>query len=415
MKPRNLFHNLAVAALVIIASASAYAQQPTSKPPRQEKLLNGLKLLMWTEPASDKVTLRLRIHSGSAFDPQGKEGVMKLLAENLFPNENTREFFREDLGGEITVSSNYDYIQIDASAKSDEFLTMIEAVATAVSNPAIDKETTAKMKSGLSAKVAELEKDTSYIADRAVAKRLFGTFPYGRPELGTTESIAKIDFADLLEARQRFLTADNATVAISGKFDPALAFRASRRYFGGWLKSDKAVPPTFKQPDEPDTKPMEIVLSENANPEVRFARRGWARNDKDYYASEILGVIIDSRFKSVMSESAGENFTATQYSHILPGFIVISYRSKASLPGKVFEWPVRITDEEFSRAKTSVLAAIDRRSIADRWLDVDTYKLASVADDIKAFQITTVFAVQSVADRFAKNPEVSVYVRGEKK
>src|SRR4051794_41074422 len=58
--------------------------------PRQEKLLNGLKVLMWNDDKADKVSLTVRVHSGSAFDPQGKEGVMKLLAQHLFPNKEAQ-------------------------------------------------------------------------------------------------------------------------------------------------------------------------------------------------------------------------------------------------------------------------------------------------------------------------------------
>ena len=69
------------------------AQTPKIAEPRQEKLLNGLKLLIWNAPDAEKVTIKLRIHSGSAFDPQGNEGVMALLGDALFPNEAQREFF----------------------------------------------------------------------------------------------------------------------------------------------------------------------------------------------------------------------------------------------------------------------------------------------------------------------------------
>ena len=106
-------------------------------------------------------------------------------------------------------------MQIDASAKADEFLTLLEAVSTAVSNPTIDKETTPKLIARRLEKLKRLEADAAYIADKAAAKRLFGKFPYGRPELGTTETVAKLGFADVLEAKQRFLTSDNATVSIS--------------------------------------------------------------------------------------------------------------------------------------------------------------------------------------------------------
>ena len=78
--------------LLVFASGS-FAQTPK---PRQETLLNGLKLLMWRDSTANKVTLKVRIHSGSSFDPQGREGVMKILAENIFPTPESRDFFKDD-------------------------------------------------------------------------------------------------------------------------------------------------------------------------------------------------------------------------------------------------------------------------------------------------------------------------------
>ena len=228
---------------------SVFAQTPNLTEPREEKLLNGTKLLVWNDPKADKVVVKIRIHSGSAFDPQGKEGTMQLLSDILFPNDSTREFFTDDLGGNLEVIMNYDYIQINASGTSDKFLTILETLAPAVTNPQINKETTEKVRAALLLKVKELEKNPSYVADQAVAKRLFGNFPYGRPQLGSAESVAKIDFADILLADQKFLTADNATIAISGNVKPDFALRATKRLFGGWLKADKKIPATFAQPE----------------------------------------------------------------------------------------------------------------------------------------------------------------------
>src|SRR5688572_24000301 len=216
MKFRSLFKKICLSVLCLAMLAIAVAaQKPGSSVPRQERLLNGLKLLMWSDPAATDVKISIRIHSGSAFDPQGKEGLMKLLAENIFPTKESRDFFAEDLGGSVEVISNYDYIQINATARSTEFLTLLEALAQAVSVPTIDKDTTAALKKSLTEKLVALEKDPVYVADQAAAKRLFGTFPYGRPQLGTVESLQRIDFADLQFVKERFLLADNATVAMS--------------------------------------------------------------------------------------------------------------------------------------------------------------------------------------------------------
>jgi predicted Zn-dependent peptidase len=402
MRFRNLFQKFAVLLVcAIFAVGPAFSQKPGSTTPRQEKLLNGLKVLMWTDPAAPDVKVSIRIHSGSAFDPQGKEGLMQLLADNIFPNAPSKAFFSEDLGGGVEVITNYDYIQVNAWAKPDQFVTLLETLAQAVSNPVIDRETTAELKKALAERLAVLEKDPVYVADLAASKRLFGTFPYGRPQLGSTESLQRIDFADLTLARERFLSADNATVAISGNYNGDLGFRAARRYFGAWLKSDKRVPSTFRQPDAPDTKPLEISVAAPSG-RTSFALRGLARNDPDYPASVIFANILRSR-----AEKGPAGITVSHQARVLPGVVMVSAPGSALFPFALFS--ERISEAEFTRARSEVAAEFSKRSLVDRWLDSDTYRIQP-APETPAWQSVTLSDVQRVADRLAKNPIASVIV-----
>src|SRR5438067_1946099 len=86
------------------------------------------------------------------------------------------------------------------------------------------------------------------IADRAIAARLFGVHPYARFVVGTPESLARVERNDLLLARDRFITADNARLVMIGGVEPARAMRAFRQFLGAWRKSEALVPATFRQP-----------------------------------------------------------------------------------------------------------------------------------------------------------------------
>ncbi|MGB7070091.1 MAG: insulinase family protein [Pyrinomonadaceae bacterium] len=409
MNNKNLFTKIVFVALIIIIAISLLAPAifgQAMPAPRQEKLLNGLKVLMWPNTPSNKVTVKLRIHSGSAFDPQGKEGVMKLLAENIFPSSESRNFFAEDLGGGLKIDSNYDFIQIDATSDPSQALELLETIAAAVSNPAIDRETTANLKKSILEKLGVLEKNPAYLADRASAERLFGTFPYGRPELGTTRSISAIEYPDLIDARLRFLTADNATLAVTGKFDRNLIYRAIRRYFGGWTKSDRRVPSTFRQPDAPDVKPLEKIYLGTGSSEVRYSFRGIARNDKDLASSKILARIIRDRVEKMTNRS---NVYVSSNSHRLPGSFTVKYNGSNASDGLIERaFAGKITDAEFSKSKTDVISALTEYDLANHWLDVDTFGISSVADTVGSYQKADLADVQRVADLLSRNPVVTV-------
>ncbi|MBK8467016.1 MAG: insulinase family protein [Chloracidobacterium sp.] len=416
------FRNIVICTfLVTIVLSSVFFSQTTLPAPKQEKLLNGLRVLMWQDAKAEQVWVTIRVHSGSAFDPQGKEGLMQMLSDNLFPNEASREFFREDLEGDLKITTTYDYIQIDAMSKPDSLLTMLETVATAISNPVIDKETTTKLRADLLAKITGMEADPAYLADRAVAKRLLGTFPYGRPQNGTVDSLKKIDFGDLIDAKTRFVTADNATLTISGNFDRAAGFRAVRRYFGGWLKSDKKVPATFRQPDAPPAG-VQIIASPKAEvTAVRFAIRGTSRGSKDFAASSVFAAILESRLKARVPEAFASRVFVRNEIYLLPGVITIGFSAgKDDLGtgnGKVDANDLiakalsdAVTDAEFQSAKTVSVATWNTRTAPLFWLDNDTYKTTSIETDRLVFNNLALADVRAYADTVKGSPMASVLV-----
>ncbi len=406
--------------LFIFANLSA-AQKIDS--PRQENLLNGLRVLMWNSPAADKITLKLRIHSGSAFDRQDREGTMALLGDIIFPNEQFKEFFADDLGGSLDVTSNYDYIQINITGDKDKLLTMLETLANAVSKPEITKETTDKVRTERLEIVKGLEKDQVYIADQAARNLLLGDYPYGRPQNGDSESLAKIDFADVLFAKQRFLSSDNATLAIVGDLKTDFVMRAVRRYFGSWMKSDGKIPATFTQPENPVEKKLGIETDYGENSQVRYAMRGFARKDKDFHASQILTKVLQNRIQKQIPVNYGKDVFVRQDARFLSSVIFFGY---TSMPVPIIAAPVNptpgktenivtlvmtgdISTEEFNRAKTDYLIDLAKNDFVENWLDVDTYKL-SYKDEIKKPENVTLVDVNRTLEKLRKEPIVAVSV-----
>ncbi|MFL6468103.1 MAG: M16 family metallopeptidase [Pyrinomonadaceae bacterium] len=418
--------SLAVCLLSLIFSNFCLAQGPQ---PRQEKLLNGLKVLMWNDPGSDKVNVKLRIHAGAAFDPQEKEGTMCLTADAFFPTNESREFFSDDLGGSLSIVCNYDYIEFDATSKAESYVPLLETLGSTISNPLIDRQTTDAVKSRLVTKLAGDEKNAAIVADLAVRKRLLASFPYGRSSIGTSNSIRNIDFADLKAAYDRLFGADNATLAISGNFSIDNGYRAIRRYFGSWLKSDKKVPSTFKIPDPPPAGTQIVESPEAGITEIRYAIRGVARNDKDFAAASVLAKVIEQRIRNKAPEAQRNNVWVKNYSNVLPGVIVIGFsRIQREIQAAVtVEKPKsevsdfvvnalneRVTEAEFAVAKNAAIAELNSRDFVTRWLDADTYKFASVKTDQAAADSVTTADVQRVADQMRQQAIASVLLLTQK-
>lgn len=421
--------------LTVFLSTFAFAQPSKQAAPRQDVLLNGLKVLIWSDPTAEKTTIKLRVHGGSMFDPKDKMGVLALLGDLLFPTDQAKAFFTEDLEGSLDVTTNYDYIQINATGKSSELLAMLETISNAVINPQITPENFKAATEARLKKVQSLEKNPSYLADRAAAKRLLGEFPYGRSAEGTSESLAKIDRADILFAQQRFLTSDNATLEIIGNLKQDYAFRATRQLFGGWVKSDKKVPATFAMAVDPDPNPQ-MIETNFVEPnligqfEYRWATRGISRRDKDYFAMRFLVNLLQNRFRSKVDKNLQSGISVVHERNLLPGVLLFKFSLPVQLPTDApkrsdislfgIESPLTLLKEpissnEFDQTRSEILAEIDQKPLTDKMLDIDTFKLVSVDDEMKKLNSVTLADVQRVADKLSKQPFVSVFLQNSKK
>lgn len=309
------FSALFLSSLISCAGATALAQNAPE--PRREQLLNGLQVLYLPRPADANVFLKLRIHSGAAFDMAGKAGTMALLGDALFPDASTREYFTDELGGRLEVTTNYDSINITLSGKAQKFEGIIDLLHNALINTQLNAEMVNRLRDARLKLIQETSIAPTSIADRAASARLFGDFPYGRPFSGSTETMARIDRADLLLARERFLNSNNATLVIIGGVEERRAMRALRQLLGIWRKSEQIVPATFRQPEKPDARIQIVDLPGAETAEVRFAARSLARSDRDYWAATLLALIAHDRLQASHPALAKSPFFVRNEAHKL--------------------------------------------------------------------------------------------------
>lgn len=388
------------------AAAQTANTRRASIEPRRDVLLNGLQTITIYQPSSDKINFRLRLHYGSAFDPSGKEGLMQMFAESLFSNEQ-RNAFRE-LEGDFKVRTTYDYLEFEGSGNAENFVSLLDIFREALASYAPTAETVGTLRERQIAKIKELDNSVSHVAERAAAQKLFGTFPYGRPAEGTADSVAKIDRADLILARDRFLKADFATFAFTGGVSPSVVSRAAKQILGSWQKSEKVIPSTFAVPVAAEDAKIATVASPNEDSAVALAWRGVARNDAGFYASQILTRVWQMRL-------ANSGAIVENRSMFLPGYIILLIpngklnadgENAPMLPPNAANFDRAVTSEEFTRAQAALIADVSQKSsnvyeMISNQLDTDTYRL-NAPPSAKSLESVTLADVQKLSDALGK-------------
>jgi predicted Zn-dependent peptidase len=330
------------------------------------------------------------------------------------------------MGGKLNVSVTYDSTTITMVGKVAEFEQIVEVMRNGLLATQLTPEVVTRMRDVRIKTLRDLSVAPGEVADRAIAARLFGDFPYGRLAAGSPEGVSRLDRADLMLARDRFLNSNNATLAIVGGVTKPRAMRTLRQLLGPWRKSEQIVPTTFRQPTPPDARAL-IVNVPGPSAEVRLATRGVSRTDPDFHTAEVMARIAQHRWEGTTPELAKQPVFVRSDAYVLPGAFVMGTAVKTELVAdtlanarKVIEglMSTPVTPEELERAKTEVINEVSGElskpeSFPDPWLDMDTYHLSEAQDQIALLRSVTGADIQRVATRLFKSANVATVIAGE--
>ena len=161
--------------------------------------------------------------------------------------------------------------------------------------------------------------------------------------------------------------------------------------------------------------------------EVRLASRGVSRSDSDFYAAAVLARLAQHRWQATAPELATQPVFVKSDAYVLPGAFVmgatVNTQNAADSVGnarKVLDSLVNtpVTAAELDRAKNEVVNEVAARSTKpenapDPWLDMDTYRMTSVQDQVALLKAVTSTDLQRVANRLFKNAPVATVLAGE--
>jgi hypothetical protein len=265
---------------------------------------------------------------------------------------------------------------------------MIELLRNAILNVNLSAESVATLREG---RLKELSDKTSNAeaADRAVAARLFGSYPYGSPPRGTPETVAKIDRADLMLARERFLNAENATLAVVGGVDKARVLRALRQLLGPWQKGDRIVPATFRQPGAVDDRVLVIDQPGAGNVQIRLAVRGLPRSDSDSAAAFTLAVVAAQRWRAAVPELVNPEVRVE--TRALSGSLTFAATAPPAAAAKAIAGAKKVMTDltqtpptQAEMGGTIQMSKGTSAEVAYAWVEADTYKLpANALTDVR--------------------------------
>lgn len=206
-------------------------------PGRVRQLDNGLTVCTVEDRRAPLVSVALVYRAGAGDESGAESGAAHFLEHMMFkgsrrfgPGEVDR--LTRVLGGTNNAYTSHDATVYYFSFAADRWRQALEIEADRMAALTLDAAEVDSERQVILEEIAMYESEPWDALEMRVVAELYGEHPYGRPVLGTRDSLAAIDGEDLRGFHDRFYRPANAVLAIAGDFGTEVD-AAIEEAFGG--------------------------------------------------------------------------------------------------------------------------------------------------------------------------------------
>jgi zinc protease len=268
--------------------------------PQRAVLPNGLTLLLVEQHQLPLVSAGLYAPlSGAATAP----GLPGFTADMLDEGTATRSAAQladavAQLGAQFASVAGRDTSAVTISSLSKDAAVAMELLADVVLHPAFAPAEIERVRAQRQGLLLQQNSQPAALASRAFNAALYGAqHPYGMPELGTAESLQRLQRTDLQQQWQRQFSAGNSALVVSGDISLPQLRTLAEKYFGSWSGGRDVAP----QPAPAgETARRLLLLDQPGAPqtELRIGQIGAARANPDFVALQLMNTVLGGQFSS---------------------------------------------------------------------------------------------------------------------
>jgi zinc protease len=228
------------------------------------RLSNGLQVLLDADPSSSTVTVNVTYKVGSRHESYGETGMAHLLEHlnfkgtpgcpDILGNINRR-------GAIANATTSYDrtnyFETFEATASNLSWFLTMEAdrmVHSFIARKDLDSEMTVvrnEFEMG--------ENNPAYVLGQRVMEAAFSWHNYGHPTIGARSDIENVSIERLKAFYRTYYQPDNATLIVTGNFEPTAVLRIIQKTFGAVPRPSRVLPQLYTA-EPPQDGEREIVL-----------------------------------------------------------------------------------------------------------------------------------------------------------
>lgn len=269
---------------------------------------NGLELRAVRHQSVPVVSIVLLVPGGSSVDPSDAPGLVSMTAGLL--DEGSRGHSALDIadrvariGGDLDVEAGMDAVVIGLTTLDRFYETGLELVQEIVTAPNLENDDFNRIRNLRLERLKQMKDHAGALAERAFARVLYGSHPYGHLSLGSEAALTSMSVDAIRALHAALFTPSGSTLVVVGDRPEEELLDVAARMFDPWraaassmtVDREAALRPL---PAMPVVKLGVIARPGSAQSELRIGHACAARSTPDYHVLLILNSILGGDFVS---------------------------------------------------------------------------------------------------------------------
>jgi zinc protease len=327
------------------------------------------------------IMVTVGIKAGSLIEPEEKAGLANLTAELLTAGTKKRTASQiseevEFVGASLGASGGDDYVTVNLSVLRKDLNLGFDLLSDAMLNPLFPEEELNKKVKRIKGSLKAQEENPGFVVAKAFRKEVFGTHPYGRLTVGSSETLDRIKRDDLMDFHSTYYVPNNAIMSVVGNITAKEVKTLLARFFSEWNAKELDAP---SLPEIKSTKKRKTVIVDKdlTQANIILGHIGVSRDNPDYYKLSVMNYILGSGgFVSRLMQNLREEkglvydihsfFAANKYG----GFFQAGFQTKNESANTAIEEVLKeirkirntlVSDSELSDAKSFLTGSFPMR------------------------------------------------------
>ncbi len=292
---RRSFYSILILIILFCAAADLFAG---SAGPTKTTLSNGLAVVLEEDHSAPVVAFQMWVKVGSADEEKEEAGIAHVFEHMLFKGTGKRGVGGiarevEGAGGYINAFTSYDQTVYHLAIASRYFDRGLDVISDAIQNSTFDADELRKELEVVLEEVRMGEDNSRRRLFKELVSASYMTHPYGKPVIGTVESVKALTRDKILDFFRKWYVPGNMTLFVVGDFDSGEALRKIKTAFRDFKGSNDII---RERPVEPPQDGLRVVHSAM---DIKGTKLGMAFHipelgNPDVFALDVMSEILSN-------------------------------------------------------------------------------------------------------------------------